>query len=264
MKNEQQHFLTRNKFAGHSILIGLILVLGAAISLRAGDVVSLLASATSSLSGDPAILFFAPYATDTLRVGDIATIDVSVNARVPVNAIGATIKFPSDTLEVVGISKEKSFLDLWTEETSIREHDGEVHFSGGTLRKGGLTGVGVLLTLTVRAKKVGAAQLSFANSQVLAHNGTGSPVETEARTYTYDVTENSPPAEVFIDANKLQRREPSADFDNSGTITLADMSNLTFHLLSGYDARFDLNEDGRLNLADLSIFFSQVQKSKRP
>ena len=256
------NFSPQKMLASHGLLL-FILFLGLTLSFKGPDVVALLASATSSLSGDPAILYFAPYQGGILHVGETAEVDVNVHARVPINAIGTTITFPEDTLEVVGISKAKSFLDLWTEETSIDEQRGRVHFSGGTLEKGGLTGVGVALTLTVRAKKSGSATLSFLNPQVLAHDGLGDAVETEVRTFSYTILENPPPTVTYIDAAKESRSGPTADFDDSGAITLADMSNLAFHLLGGYNAQFDLNQDGRLNLSDLSIFFAQIQKDKR-
>lgn len=246
----------------HGLLIAVIFGIGITLTLRRTDIVSLLASATSSISGDPAIMYFSPSQTTPLHIGETEEIDININARVPVNAIGATISFPPESLEVVGISKEKSFLDLWTEETSIQENDGHVHFSGGTLRKGGLTGVGTALTLTVRAKKSGNANISFSDAQVLAHNETGTYLETEHRSYTISIA-NDAPREIFINAATITHSAPSADFDSSGAITLADMSNLAFHLLGGYDPLFDLNQDGRLNLSDLSIFFAQIQKGKK-
>jgi hypothetical protein len=92
-----------------------------------------------------------------------------VNARVPINALGITIKYPQDLIEVVGVSKQKSFLDLWTEDTAIREEAGEVHFSGGTTAHGGLLGTSTAITLTIEAKKPGTATISFEDVEALPY-----------------------------------------------------------------------------------------------
>src|SRR6185503_3353340 len=125
------------------------------------DILGLVAAATSSLSRSPVILEMLPYHDRTLDVGEAEQIDVFVDTEVPINAIGTTITFPKDSVEVLGFSKEKSFFDLWTEETAIDEDDGAVHFSGGTVRSGGLVGTGTVLTLTVRPKKSGRITFDF-------------------------------------------------------------------------------------------------------
>lgn len=187
-------------------------------------------------------------------VGENIDIDVRLNTKVPVNALGTTITIPEE-VEVVGISKEKSFLDLWTEETAIRQEGREIRFSGGTLRTGGLTGMDTALTVTVRAKKPGEAQFSFKDSDVRAHDGTGNLVTTEARTLSISIAEKH--AE---EAPEQHGTTSNADFDGKDGVTLVDMSILAMRLLGSYDSKYDLNHDGSLGLADLSIFFSMIEK----
>src|SRR6185437_2677548 len=99
-------------------LVGGLIVLAfvvsiAAITDRLGAMFNLLAS--TSLSGATTTVFFTPYSNDTLTDGSTTEIDININTRVPINALGATIDYATDTLEVVGIDKQKSFFDLWTE-----------------------------------------------------------------------------------------------------------------------------------------------------
>ena len=229
------------------------------LTIQGPALVSLLASATSSLSSAPAVVFLTPYETTKLAPGEIADIDVNINARVPVNAVGATIAFPEDIFEVVGINEKKSFLDLWTEDTTIKEGAGELHFSGGTTQRGGLVGTGTVLTLSVRAKKIGEAKVYVKDLQVFAHDGKGTPLDSSIRSITYEVV--LPEGNPFVPTGAgilLQPNLPSPDFNNSGYITLVDFSMLSFQILSPYNPRFDLNADGTVGLTDLSILFTRM------
>lgn len=249
----------RDLLTSHGLLIALLA--GAILTLSFnGQISGLLASATSSLSEHPATVYFVPYGERDIAVGDVADIDVNLNAREPVNAIGATIIFPPEQFEIVGISKRRSFLDLWTEETVIRESAGSIRFSGGTTRPGGMTGTSTVITLSVRAKKPGAAQLSITDLQVLAHDGKGTALDTNARSLSYDIaypsSGGSTPVTPSIEPGPAA---PSADFDGSGRVTLVDISILTVRLVLPYDTRYDLDTNGSINLADISIAFSQMK-----
>ncbi len=233
-----QAFLRRH---AHKILIGH----GTAIALLT----------TSMMMGVPkAIMYLAP-TPEQMRVGENATLSINLNAQVPVNAIGTTLVIPPE-MEVIAISKEGSFLDLWTEETVLREAVGELRFSGGSLARGGLTGVHTALTLTVRAKTPGEAVFSFKDTEVRAHDGTGERITTELRTLSITIVPETPKEEVGVET---QRAAPHADFDGKNGVTIADMSILMMKLFGPYDAYFDLNRDGLLSLADLSVFFSAMQ-----
>lgn len=222
-----------------------------------GAIVVAILTTTMAAMGTRATLYFVPASESALTVGDTVEIDVNINAAVPINALGTTIDYPEDMIEIIGISKARSFLDLWTEETAIKEDDGILRFSGGTLRKGGLAGIGTALTLTVRAKAPGDATFTFEDAEVHAHNATGDVVPTELRSLSYTITEIGSSGEIGTAAASTA---PNADFDGKGGITLVDMSILTMRIFSDYDARYDLNRDGSLNLSDLSIFFTEMQK----
>lgn len=211
---------------------------------------------TSMMIGVPkAVLYIAPTPED-LRVGESTTLSINLNAKVPINAIGTTLVIPPE-VEVVAMSKEGSFLDLWTEETVLRETVGELRFSGGSLERGGLTGVHSALTLTVRAKTPGEAVFSFKDTEVRAHDGTGDLVPTELRILSITIAENPP--EGTLSEVAYATEAPNADFDRKGGVTIADMSILMMKLFGPYDTHFDLNRDGLLSLADLSVFFSAMQ-----
>ncbi len=218
--------------------------------------VSLLASSASSLDGNGAVLYFAPHAEHDPAIGEHMSIDVRVNSSVPINAIGATIELPQ-SLEILGISKKESFFDLWTEETVIDEQRHTIRFSGGTLDRGGHSGIGTVMTITVRGTEPGRAELRFSDITVLVHDGKGTKALSAARTYAYTVRD-TPAPELHADTRPPA---PSADLNNDGKVSLADMSILTIQFLSSYNARYDLNSDGSLSLADLSVLFSHLRNN---
>lgn len=254
---------------GHSVLI-LLLISGIGLTFTfQGPLGSLLASATSSLTRSPAVMYFTPYSSSSLPAGDTTDIDININAKVPINAIGATIKYPAESLEIVGVNKEKSFFDLWTEDTVIKEGSGEVHFSGGTTMMGGLMGTGTVLTLSVRAKKDslgGAAKLTVSDLQVYAGDGKGTTLDSDAHPFTYTIVQKTPAVVPVASRGAVPAptprpdvpRAPSADFDGSGSVTIVDMSILTVHIVMAYDPRYDLDMNGVIGLSDLSILFSRM------
>lgn len=253
-------------------LVTVIAVSGLTLAYGGPTITALFAAATSSVSHD-AIAYFSPYDEATsLEVGETAKIDVNINAIIPIDAIGITITYPADALEIVGISKERSFMDLWTEETVIDEEDGEVHFSGGTTKRGGIEGVATAITLNVRAKQAGNAQLAFTEVQVYGIDGTGVPLKSASRAYPLSVTEvprtlvgaggsgasaSAPPSAPEIPPGPPP---PSADFDGNGRVTLLDATVLVFRFIAPYDIRYDIDRNGRIDWGDVNIVFSQMGK----
>ncbi|MFZ2555221.1 MAG: hypothetical protein WAZ27_03870 [Minisyncoccia bacterium] len=229
-----------------------VLVLGNTTSL-----ISLVASSASSLGDYDAVIFLSPEGAEHITVGETARIDVRVNTGMPINAVGATLLYPPQMLEILGISKEYSFLDLWTEETSIDEESGEIRFSGGTLTSGGHIGLGTVLSLTVRAKETGKIELSFKEAQIFGHDGRGAAIESDMRSFAYDSEESS--SDTGLPVERPVDQEIAADFNDDGKTSLADLSILAVQLMSTYNTRYDLDRDGMVNLKDVSILFTKMQ-----
>lgn len=57
----------------------------------------------------------------------------------------------------------------------------------------------------------------------------------------------------------IKDKEPS-DFNNDGQVNLTDISIFIYHIKSTDNPQFDLNQDGEINLVDLSILVSKVNK----
>ncbi|HUO50787.1 MAG TPA: hypothetical protein VMU25_04465 [Candidatus Paceibacterota bacterium] len=241
-------------------VLGVFLVLGSLSLLYHDTVAGLLAAAAASLKSAPARSYFMPVSgIESLDVGSSTDIDFDIDASVPINAVGATISFPKDKIEIVGISKAKSFLNLWTEDTEINEDAGTLHFSGGTTVKGGMVGTSTALTITVRAKSSGQAQLVVDDLQVLAADGQGTSLATDTRSVTLSIAP-AQETQVSVASAAPAPKAPSPDLNNDGMVNLLDVSILVFKMVGPYDPRFDLDLDGKIGLSDLSVIFSHMGK----
>lgn len=245
----------------HLILVAAVVVAGLTMTLRGVDILSIVAAATSSLTRSPVTLYLTPYEDSSFIVGDVKKVDVIANSHVPINAIGATIKFPQDSLEVLGFSKEKSFFDLWTEETAIKEDVGEIHFSGGTTVSGGMIGTGTVLTLTVRAKKSGEAKISFKDSEVYAADGEGTLLGNELRSMTFAIKDPTPVHVAASSETQPYRPLPrNPDVNTDSVVNLVDVSIMIMRLVMPYDYHFDLDMDGAITIGDVSIVLASIKK----
>lgn len=243
-----KHFVRKHKkkiIVGHGIATVLFLL-----------------STTLLLSEDDAVVFFTPLGSEVLPVRQTIDVDVQVSSKVPLNAVGATMTYPKDMVEVVGVSKKRSFFDLWTEDTIIRDDAGEVVFSGGTLRQGGLIGNGTVLTVTLRALKAGNATLELKNTQVLASDGHGSAIEHAARTLSLIIPEVviSAPAQSSESTGTVEptpQKTVEGDFDGDGRVSMSDASALLVRMLWPYERKYDLDGNGSVGISDLSVLLSK-------
>ncbi len=222
---------------------------------------NILASSITSFGGASTTMYFRSYGEKTLQQNDTTSIDVNISTKIPVNALGVTISFPKDTVEIVGISKENSFFDLWTEDTSISEDSGQIHFSGGTTKQGGVMGTGTVITLMIKARKLGTAELRFTDVQVYPSDGSGDPLNTTTHPISYTIEEKAPEGRVSSSGGASISNAPTTvnpDLNGDGKISLVDLSILTIKMLSAYDSRYDLNLNGSVGLDDLSVLMSKL------
>jgi hypothetical protein len=245
----------------HGIAVVVLLIASTTVLVnRGGSIVTLIAGSAASL-GESTIVYITPHSTSSLEVGETERIDVRVHTKTPINTIGATITYPPDQIEVVGISKETSFLNLWTEDTAIKEDTGEVHFSGGTTDRGGLSGIGTIVTLTVRAKKAGSAIIGIKDAEIFAADGKGTAVASSKRAYTFEIPEK---LEVATNSSTQRAEESlpplSIDFNGDGKVNVVDLSIIAIQLVTPYNAKYDLDRSGENTLADLSIFFARMRQ----
>jgi hypothetical protein len=206
-------------------------------------IVVLLASSLS-LMRDPDEVCIVPADNRYVSVGERVTLEVVAQADEPINVVAAQIALPTQALSLEEMSKEGSFIDLWSEEP--REQDGTIHFSGGVTDAGGFIGTGTVLTLTVVPTAVGEATVALGQVQMLAHDGTGRAVECSARPVTLMVREQN---------------TPSPDVNNDRSVNMFDLGLVSANILLGYKPLYDLNNDGKVSMSDAGIVLATIKRS---
>lgn len=221
-----------------------------AFPLFFGSVALFLASTASS--GLSLVKIFAP--ESAVKVGQAYTVDILVEAAVPVNAIDLEIKFPSELVAVTAVNQKQSVITTWKDQPSIG--NGTVRLTGGTFKRG-FIGEHFIVTLKVVPKKVGRAEFSISYAELLAGDGTGQSVSinrqaAESRSFLYIYDDKTPEEEVKTALGFYE----VTDINNDGRVTLQDIS----IFLSNWKTRtvfYDFNGDGKMDLRDFSILLTK-------
>jgi len=144
-----------------------------------------------------ATLYLNP-ANGTFTVDRNFTVSVFVSSGdQAMNAAEGVINFPTDKLQVVGLSKSGSIFNLWVQEPSFSNSGsvGNVRFEGVVLNPG-FQGIGAkILDITFRARTAGVATVNFNSGSVLANDGSGTNILVQpfgSGTYTLQVTSQPP------------------------------------------------------------------------
>jgi hypothetical protein len=134
-----------------------------------------------------ASLYIAPI-EKTINVGD--TFPLQIYASSPekaMNAVSATIRIPTETLEVVSLVRAGAIVGLWINEPSSVVSTGIVSLKGVILNPGYQGTAGLIVTLNVKAKIAGTAVVSFDSASILANDGLGTSILTGTQRGTYTV-----------------------------------------------------------------------------
>ncbi len=111
----------------------------------------------------------------TFEVGDRVTYKIVVSGEVPLNAVTGSVTFPSSLFAIDSVSKTGSILNFWVSEPTFVRGAGTVQFEGVSL-SGFSGGLGTVVTVTLRALKVGSGSITFQSGQILANDGQGTDI----------------------------------------------------------------------------------------
>ncbi len=105
-----------------------------------------------------------------------------------INAAEIYLRFDPSELQVVSVSKENSFFQLWiTGEPKFSNETGEISFAGG-LPTPGFSGKGQVGAVEIVAKKPGRHQLSFdGRTRILLNDGLGTAIPLNLRPIKFKV-----------------------------------------------------------------------------
>jgi len=148
--------------------------------------ISFLFVAISGRAASAATLYFSP-SSGTYSTGRNLTVNVRVESSASMNAASGVIIFPTDKLEVLGVSKAASIFNLWVQEPSFSNRDSNVRFEGIVLNPG-FSGDGKLMSITFRVKSSGAAALNFSSGSVLANDGLGTNILSDLESANFTLS----------------------------------------------------------------------------
>ncbi len=194
-----------------------------------------------------------------VSIGESFTTTVHVSSLTPVNAFTGVVTFDPEHLSVTSIDYNTSIANLWAEEPWYKNGEGTIHFAGGTTLPSGFTGRGELITITFVTKSGGETPVKISNAQILKHDGIGTEVELAPSIDSIFTVVTSPTTPVRAIDSAITVRNPllTGDLNSDGVVTLADLS-IFFVYVTTMNKRGDLNNDGRISTTDLSILLGQM------
>lgn len=213
--------------------------------------------------GEPKAEMRIEPAHSSAKAGDTIAVSVVVESLESVNVFGGTIYFDPSLLTVEKIDYNTSIADLWAIKPWYDNGAGTLNFGGGTTKPDGFTGVGSLITITFRTLKDGGGTLSIGDARILKHDGLGTDAQLkEPIDAILDVSEPTDPDNILIHqttgttysvgaSTPPPPPPPSTDLNGDGKQGVADVSILLLHI-GGSEARYDFNQDGRVDIKDLS------------
>ena len=153
------------------------------------------------------------------------------------NAASGIVTFPKDKLEVVSISKSNSVINLWVQEPTFSNSQGDIHFEGIVLNPGYTGNNGTVLTVTFRTKSAGTANIKFLSGSVLANDGSGTNILVGLGSANasikevpppQDVIEEKPKAKVKIEVPETPKKEEVTEVEDV-TVFLPEVPVITYY-----------------------------------
>lgn len=181
------------------------------------------------------------------------------------NLWNAVITFPNDLVEVVRFDKSGSFITSWTEEF-FSNSTGEISLTGGVTSPGFKTDLSnsLMISVVFKANNAGPVNLTLVDPSNIFRNSDNTKILQVKRDAVSTISNTLPspsPSSSAIASPSLQSPSPSSSASvlaspspssaNSSSPSPSPSSSIT------QSNKGDGNNDGKVNLQDLSIMFSK-------
>lgn len=123
-------------------------------------------------------------------VGKTVSVSVLVTAEAgeSLNGISSEVSYPTDKLSLLSISKAGSIITFWAEEPSFSNSAGSASIEGIVPNPGYSGQNGRVVTFVFQVRAPGTATLSFQNPSILANDGRGTDILSQAFSRTITLT----------------------------------------------------------------------------
>lgn len=152
-------------------------------------------------------------------LGQEFSIKVTIDAGSDsINASEGDIEFDTEFLSVSNVSKDGSKFSLWTADPTFSNSNGTISYSGGT--PSAFSGMGNILTITFKGKKLGTTLVKAVKGQILAADGKGTDVfvkggEAEITITEAPAEEEAPPEEDVYSDEPVGQKPPAPQVNSS-------------------------------------------------
>ncbi|MDP3973322.1 MAG: dockerin type I domain-containing protein [Candidatus Daviesbacteria bacterium] len=207
---------------------------------------------------------------DSYEIGDLIPVEIVVHSDLEAaNLFKAKINFDPTLLSFESIASTSAFINNWAEQYGDNSL-GEVSLVGGVPNPGFLSLVDdnpVMTTVYFRVLNEGTVNLTFDLQTTMYRNSDNAPIQVSANGKGIGLSRKktptpSPTASPIPTATPIPTSSPTAsptpkagDGNNDGIIDLVDLSILfsDFNKTSGFREAIDLNSDGIINTFDFSF-----------
>ncbi len=211
-----------------------------------GVPIAVLLASSLSVVRTPEYVSLVPESTRFIAAGEDVPLDIVVTADEPINTIAGTFVSAHPSVSVVAVETDQSVIDLWQTPPQVEAH--KVPFAGGTLAEGGLVGSAVALRVHVVASEPGRYTVGIADATLLAHDGRGTPLSVSSAPLTLIVR---------------TAERPSPDVNGDRVVNLFDFGIVSGRVFRTYEAKYDLNHDGKISLTDVAIIINTMADDSR-
>ena len=149
--------------------------------------------------------------TGSYNVGDTIKVRIVLSSSSQsANAVSGSLTFSNNLMSLTSVSRTGSLISLWPLNPSFSNENGTLDMEGVILN--GFTGSnGTILTLYFKAKATGTASIKFKTSSVLADDGQGTNILTNAGQASFDLSaakdvKTSTPAPVSTSSEPQQNQ----------------------------------------------------------
>lgn len=217
---------------------------------------TVLLSTAVLMSSDVSYIKLMPSET-AIETGNRFKIDVYANVHVPVSSVDITLEFDPLIVEVVGVDRKQSVLNIWTEDPIVK--DGKVILRGGTYKRG-FVGEHLIASISLKGKEIGQSSFSATDIILLTDDEKGTPVavgkadDSIVNFYIYDENTSLDNIDVNVSLKSV------TDIDGDGKITLTDAGKF-MTAWKNKEAFYDFNNDGKMTFRDFSILMADLFSS---
>ena len=198
----------------------------------------------------------------TYTISDTVKVNLVVSSPdQAMNTVGGNIIFDPKKLQLISVTTSGSIVNLWVTDpsgASVTATNGTISFMGGVTAPGFMGNQGQVLSVSFKVIGSGQTSIGVTDPQVLANDGLGT-----------DLLSTATPSQLMLKNPVPPILPVASDVNSDGKVDLADLSvvlaNYGKTIVQSSPAMVnssDINGDGKVDIKDISIILSKFTAKK--